>query len=71
MAKKNASPAAKPAIQAQPAKGSTLEAKPSTNTPTPVTHDEIAKAAFLRWQSLGGDPESNWLAAERDLNTKR
>ena len=30
-------------------------------------HDEIAKAAYLRWLKEGGDAESNWVAAEREL----
>jgi hypothetical protein len=83
MAKKNTAPSsgsisaksnglAKPAAvaPAQPARGGTLEAKPSANAPKAATHDEIARAAFLRWQTHGGDPESNWLAAERELGVK-
>jgi len=27
----------------------------------------IAEAAYSRWQRQSGDPESNWLAAEREL----
>lgn len=27
----------------------------------------VAEAAYYRWQRDGGDPESNWLAAEREL----
>lgn len=31
------------------------------------SEEEIARAAYLRWQRLGGDPVSNWLAAEAEL----
>jgi hypothetical protein len=32
-----------------------------------ATWQEIADAAYLRWQRFGGDAEQNWLAAEREL----
>jgi hypothetical protein len=49
-----------------------VEKKPSTAAVKPlviVTREEIANAAYLRWQKFGGDPESNWLAAERELTS--
>lgn len=30
-------------------------------------HDEIARAAYLRWLREGGDAATNWLAAEAEL----
>src|SRR5262249_38717528 len=35
--------------------------------PTNVTHDMIAKAAYLRWQRQGGDAYNNWIEAEKEL----
>jgi len=32
-----------------------------------VTHEQIAQAAYLRWQKNGGSAEENWRAAEREL----
>lgn len=31
------------------------------------SHDEIAKAAYLRWLKTGGEAETNWIEAEREL----
>jgi hypothetical protein len=33
----------------------------------PIPQDRIAEAAYYRWQREGGDAESNWYAAEREL----
>ncbi|MGQ0627295.1 MAG: DUF2934 domain-containing protein [Phycisphaerales bacterium] len=57
-------PAAKPGSPA-----ASLETKPSSKGggPVSVTREAIAQAAYLRWQKFGGDPEANWLAAEREL----
>ncbi len=30
-------------------------------------HEDIARAAYLRWLRDGGDPATNWLAAEAEL----
>lgn len=30
-------------------------------------HEDIARAAYLRWLREGGDPATNWLAAEAEL----
>lgn len=35
------------------------------------SHEEIAKAAYLRWLKEGGDPNANWLEAERSLMTPK
>lgn len=44
------------------------------STPTQVSevkskprHEDIARAAYLRWLREGGDPTTNWLAAEAEL----
>lgn len=31
------------------------------------SREEIARAAYFRWLKQGGDPTSNWLAAEQEL----
>jgi Protein of unknown function (DUF2934) len=31
------------------------------------SHEDIAKAAYLRWLKEGGDAETNWLEAERSM----
>lgn len=36
----------------------------------PVAESVIAEAAYYRWQHSGGDPESNWLAAERECRAR-
>lgn len=36
-----------------------------------ATHEEIARAAYLRWCAHGGDEAGNWLAAERALKAGR
>ena len=47
-----------------------VEAKPAGQVVRSATREEIARAAYLRWQTFGGDPETNWLAAERELTGK-
>lgn len=31
------------------------------------THEQIALAAYFRWQRFGGDERTNWVEAEREL----
>ncbi len=54
----------------------TVEAKPNTdccskpgccNGQRSPSYDEIATAAYFRWQRFGGDQASNWAEAEREL----
>lgn len=55
----------------------TVEAKPAAecclklgccNTKSrTLSYDEIATAAYIRWQRFGGDQASNWAEAEREL----
>jgi Protein of unknown function (DUF2934) len=35
------------------------------------THEQIAEAAYRRWQSQGGEAKDNWIAAERELREAR
>lgn len=55
---------------------STVEAKPNAeccskpgccNGQRSPSYDEIATAAYFRWQRFGGDQASNWAEAEREL----
>ncbi|MGD9690994.1 MAG: DUF2934 domain-containing protein [Phycisphaerales bacterium] len=62
-AKAPATPAQAPAAQVE----SKHTSKASSATARAVTHEQIAAAAFERWQRVGGDSMSNWLAAEREL----
>lgn len=68
-AKKPASAtAAKPAAAGNgQATRPTPEPKAGTNPARSVTHEEIALAAYLRWEKFGGDQETNWAEAERQL----
>ena len=43
---------------------------PSTSKPKTISSDEIARAAYFRWQRHGGDPVTNWVEAERELRTR-
>ncbi|MBL8756841.1 MAG: DUF2934 domain-containing protein [Phycisphaerae bacterium] len=67
-------PASAPKAQAQP-KAATLEPKPAGPTPSAtakqITRDDIARAAYFRWQKHGGDELSNWIAAEHELRAAR
>lgn len=56
-------PAAPAAVAQRPA----AELARSTSTKPLVQHEDIARAAYLRWQREGGDPTTNWLAAEAEL----
>jgi hypothetical protein len=70
-AARNGKNASKPSASAPPARArQSVEKKPNGVPVTPAraaTHEEISRAAYLRWERFGGDPESNWLAAEREL----
>lgn len=66
-------PAKRPAPT--PAKATKPTPRPPTTSlvetkPKP-TRDQIALAAYYRWLRTGGDPTSNWLAAEHELTTGR
>lgn len=55
-------PSPKPA--AGPASTSVSEIKPRA-----ITHDDIARAAYYRWKTHGGDAHQNWVAAEQELRS--
>ena len=38
-----------------------------TGAEVKLTHDAIARAAYLRWQRQGGDAHTNWVEAEKEL----
>lgn len=57
-------PAPMPASGQAPTAQSTIESKPA---PIAITQEAIAQAAYFRWQRCGGDPQTNWDAAEREL----
>ncbi len=62
------SPAAATAKAAAPvATGPARGAIEVKSTAKQVSYEEIARAAYLRWERWGGDPETNWLIAEREL----
>jgi len=67
-------PAVRPAMGVAPAlsKPSMPGARP--DSPPAIaeapTHEEIARAAYLRWRQHGGDPIINWLEAERELTRR-
>ena len=43
------------------------EANSVSEVKTQPKHEDIARAAYLRWLRDGGDPATNWLAAEAEL----
>lgn len=50
--------------------GAKKAAKKATSSPRAAgrpSHDEIATAAYHRWERDGGSAEQNWLDAEREL----
>ena len=53
-----------PAPASAPVALGTIESKPAAIA---ITQEAIAQAAYFRWQRCGGDPQSNWEAAEREL----
>lgn len=44
-----------------------VERAPLSEVKTQPKHEDIARAAYLRWLRDGGDPATNWLAAEAEL----
>ncbi|MBI3048493.1 MAG: DUF2934 domain-containing protein [Acidobacteria bacterium] len=80
MAKKNSSPetpAAPPRQRATTRRGTAGAATPASTaaeTRRDPTHDEIAKAAYQRYLSRGGEHGrdfDDWLDAERDLRQRK
>jgi hypothetical protein len=53
---------------AAPTRG--VQNSPSPSKPKTFSRDEIARAAYFRWQRHGGDPVSNWVEAERELRAR-
>ena len=46
--------------------------RPTSTTerkPTAITRQQIAEAAYFLWKQRGGSEVSNWLEAERQLNS--
>ncbi len=65
-----AAPDGKAAREAPARPASGVEAKPSAAHGVPsitISHEAIAKAAYFRWQRFGGDQETNWHLAEKEL----
>ncbi|MGH7132416.1 MAG: DUF2934 domain-containing protein [Phycisphaerales bacterium] len=64
----NPAPSSVPANQfnARTATATTTSPAPS-GAEVKLTHDAIARAAYLRWQKQGGDAHTNWVEAEREL----
>jgi hypothetical protein len=62
---------ARAAAPAAPARTTTsaVEKKPAAadKSVRSYTHEDIARAAYCRWEKFGGNPEDNWVAAEREL----
>lgn len=65
-AKKTTAPAAAAATTTAIVSTGAVETKPGAA----LSHEDVARAAYLRWERYGGDSESNWLAAERELQGK-
>jgi len=51
----------------KPQRGYADSPRPQRTQHTPIPQERIAEAAYYRWQREGGDPDSNWYAAEREL----
>ena len=64
----NPAPSNPPASQfnARPATTTAIPSAPS-GAEVKLTHDAIARAAYLRWQKQGGDAHTNWVEAEKEL----
>lgn len=65
-----------PAPSNPPPPANQFNARPAAATVTAIapsgaevklTHDSIARAAYLRWQKQGGDAHTNWVEAEKEL----
>lgn len=67
-------PAVRPAMGFTPASSRPATTGPRPDSPPAIavapTHEEVARAAYLRWRQHGGDPIINWLEAERELNRR-
>ncbi len=57
-------PGASPKPAAAPVSTSVSEIKPRA-----ISHDDIARAAYYRWKTHGGDAQQNWIAAEQELRS--
>ena len=53
--------------QAPAAPQANIGRAPLTEVKAQPKHEDIARAAYLRWLREGGDPAANWLAAEAEL----
>lgn len=56
-----------PAAQAHAPAPRRAEANSVSEVKQQPRHEDIARAAYLRWLRDGGDPATNWLAAEAEL----
>jgi hypothetical protein len=59
-------------FQAPGATPRTSDGLPTSQTAprSSLTQDDIARAAYFRWQQRGGDSFTNWVEAERELRSR-
>ncbi len=58
---------ARPTPTTAPTKRPEARGAETEATGTRAPHHEIERAAYFRWLRHGGDPATNWLAAEAEL----
>jgi len=73
MAKKSTEPGARPTTRRRAAGATSSPSAAADTAPRNPTHDEIAEAAYRRYQNRGGAHGrdfDDWLEAERELRQK-
>lgn len=53
-----------------PADRPSIETKPGGPTFGVATHEDVSLAAYYRWLREGGDAETNWYEAEREIRAQ-
>ncbi|MCU0663640.1 MAG: DUF2934 domain-containing protein [Myxococcota bacterium] len=69
-AKAEAKPEPKPAPLTKKQTTPTAKMPPAQFAREQISHEMIAREAYLLWQSRGGCEEENWLEAERNVRSR-